>query len=636
MLNKQQVEAVEHTHGPCFVSACPGSGKTSVIVTRAVRLIEKGFAPKSILCITFTNKAAKEMKERVHKKVGDQANEIYISTFHALCATILRKYGKYLGYDARCTIVDDDEQQALMMQVARQNGHELKKNDVQAILYKLNDLRENCVDENEYATHFAKQYETSIATEYMRSLRKKNQVDFSGLLSETIRLLTLDDSVRSLLQQRFDFIMVDETQDTNFAQFKIVDLIGAHNNVFIVGDSDQGIYSWRGARYQNIVDFVNDRKAKVIELYENYRSTPEIISAASKLVKKNSNRLQKIEFKTSNLSGPPVELYSVRSTSAEGQFIANKIDELVNKHGYQPRDIAVLYRLNSMSRMIEQGLTSRNIPYEVVGGLSFYDRTEIKDAIAMLRFLLNPQDSLALHRFINKPTSKIGEVTLGAIENYANSNNISALDAMRDIDKIDVDKNAKNIIAKRCKNIVDAFDFDIDSCKLPLSEILATILDKIEYYDFLRQKYDDNEYEDRKLNLNELLRGIAIYTSVNANDLGSYLASISLQSSADKVVDENHVTLMTLHASKGLEFPVVIMPCMEDGQMPHERAVRAGSLEEERRLCYVGMTRAKRTLVLTYSLMREKRSRGGIYYEKTKPSQFISEAGLSNFVKRVT
>ena len=628
VLNDEQEQAASHVHGPCFVCACPGSGKTRVIVERTVRLIKKGYPSRSILCITFTNKAANEMKERVVKQLGKEGEEIYISTFHALCATIIRKYGSYIGYGLNTTILDDDDQNGLMAQAARQAGFDLTAPLLKSILWKTNDLREKLIPEEEFFSHFKLEYEAKIALDYIDRMRRNNQIDFSGLLSETVRLLEKDSEVLCKLQSRFDFIQVDETQDTNLAQFKIIKLLGSHRNVFIVGNPDQCVYSWRGARYENIQDFIADYSAKVIELPQNYRSTPEIVSVASSLIQKNTNRKQSLEFKTSNPSGSPVECFCLPNPEQEAAWIAHKIKTMISQ-GYKAHDFAILYRLNSMSRSIEQGLMSLGISYQVIGGFSFFDRTEVKDSLAMLRFLINPFDGMALSRFINKPSRRIGEVSLGKIENFAKENGINLMQSMSRASEFITSGTDKLRVIQGCKEIVDAFTFDRTGKSI--GEVLSIILSKIRYSSYLESKFESKELEDHKDNVQELINACALYSEKRGNDIGSYLSNIALQTSSDKETEDNKVSLMSLHGSKGLEFPVVFMPCMEEGQLPHKRAMlERNGLDEERRLCYVGGTRAEKILMFSYPSARMQRYRNGsVNFEPTVPSRFIKEMGLS-------
>jgi DNA helicase-2/ATP-dependent DNA helicase PcrA len=633
VLNPEQEEAADHLHGPCFVLACPGSGKTRVIVERTIRLVQKGHNPRTILCITFTNKAATEMKERISKRMGGEADAIYISTFHALCATIIRKFGAYIGYKANTTILDDDDQEGLMSQCARQAGHEMPAPLIKSLIWKANDLREKLIPECDFASHFTDEAESNIVLEYIARMRKNSQIDFSGLLSETVRLLEKDPEVLSKLQSRFDFIQVDEAQDTNYAQFKIVQLIGAHNNVLIVGDPDQGIYSWRGARYKNIEDFVNINKAKVVSLPHNYRSTPEIVKVASTLIQKNPNRQQKMEFRTNNPSGRPVECYCLPTPEHEGLWIAQRIRKMVEDEGYKPHEFAVLYRLNSMSRTIEQGMLNAGMSYQVIGGFSFFDRAEIRDALAMLRFLINTNDGMALSRFINKPSRRIGETSLGKIENFANDQGINLIEAMKRVEEYITSGADRVRVVSGCKEIVEAFNFDYT--KLTIGEALGALLQKLRYKEFLESKFEKKELDDRKDNIQELINACALYGEKRGQDIAAYLNNIALQTSSDKKAEENSVSLMSIHASKGLEFPVVFMPCMEEGMMPHKRAVaERDGLEEERRLCYVGMTRAEKNLIISFPAQRMQRYKNGhVSFQNTVPSRFLTEADLMNKVR---
>lgn len=634
-LNPEQLEAVEHVMGPCFVCACPGSGKTRVIVERVVRLIEKGYSPRSILCITFTNKAANEMKERVCKQLGnEQGQEVYISTFHALCATVIRKYGAYIGYGLNTTILDDEDQEGLMAQCARQAGHEWNAQQIKALIWKTNELRENLISEDDFTSHFKHEEEGEVCKEYVLRMRKNNQIDFSGLLSEMIRLLERDGSTLSKLQTRFDFIQVDEAQDTNFAQFKIVQLLGAHNNVLIVGDPDQGIYSWRGARYKNIEDFININKAKVVNLPHNYRSTPEIVKVASTLIKHNKNRQQTLEFKTGNESGKPVECICLPTPEQEGAWIAHRIKHMIDNEGYKPHDFAVLYRINAMSRAIEQGLMSLGITYQVIGGFSFFDRSEIRDSLAMLRFAVNPLDGTALSRFINKPSRRIGEVSLGKIENFANDQGINLMEAMKRVREF-ASGNDKTRVIQGCEEIHAAFSFDRTG--MSIGEVLDNLVVRLGYYRFLESKYETKELDDRKDNVQELINACALYTEKRGNDIAGYLNNIALQTSSDKDTEDNTVSLMSLHASKGLEFPVVFMPGLEEGQLPHKRALmERDGLDEERRLCYVGMTRAEQRLIVSFADTRmQKFKNGSIAFEPTKKSRFLQESGLANSIRTI-
>ena len=622
-LNEDQLEAANHVYGPAFVSACPGSGKTRIIVERAARLIEQGISPKKLLCITFTNKAAGEMKERLSTRLGPQAKDVYISTFHALAANILRKYGRNIGYVDGISIIDSDEQESVMSQCARQMGYDLKRAEIKKICWQLNEVRENLYQSaREFDKGFSSDYAPNIAREYLSRLKKANQVDFSGMLTETIRLLESDKETLQKLQDRFELIQVDEAQDTNLSQFRIVDLLGVHNNVMVVGDMDQSIYGWRGARYENITDFIKNTNAKVIELPWNYRSTPEIVTAAERLIRFNDGR-NGVEFKTVNKSGHDIENWILEDSEQEGYWIAQKIDELMRQEGWSPEQFAILYRANAQSRAIEIGLAQRGIPYHLIGSRGFYDLTEIKDCLAMLRFLMNPYDGTALSRFINKPARSIGEVTIGRIENSARGNNISLLKALSDIGNLKIAKKAS--VQKSCQTIHDTFSRDFSQSDL--AETMEFILDELDYDSYLEDKHLE-KIVDKRNNIKSFLVSLAKYSQDSGNDIQSYLNSIALMTTADKESKEGSVTLMTMHASKGLEFPVVFLPSLEKGILPHSRSIQEDSLEEERRLCYVAMTRAEKRLITSrckYKLVRRGKF---LSKEKAYPSQFLFESGI--------
>lgn len=628
-LNEYQTEAVTHVFGACFVGACPGSGKTRVIVERCARLIEEEISPRNILCITFTNKAANEMRERLHKMIGEQAKEVYISTFHALCAEILRKYGGYIGYDKNLSIVTDDDQEALITQAARQLGYEPKPFDMKKILWACNNARENLceIDGHEFEEHFKAPYEAQIAREYLARLRQNNQIDFSGLLSETIRLLQTDKNVLQKLQDRFEFIQVDEAQDTNLAQFRIVEMLGEHTNVFMVGDGDQCIYEWRGARFDNIEDFITKFSARVVHLPVNYRSTKAIVEAAGRLIKHNKKR-DDVDFETVNDEGEPIECWSFHSPDQEGEWIAREIASLIRSGRYKANDFAILYRNNAMSRALEAGLVAQGVSYQVIGGFSFFDRKEIKDALAMLRFLANPKDGIALARFINKPSRRIGQATIAKIEKFAIEKKVSLVDALKRADEYISGTDALKI-KEECKKIGAVFSQDFTG--VPLGEIMSSLVSSLDYVKYLEEDTEDDNMLNRVQNLEELFTSASAYSSKKPGDIVGYLNKIALQSSTDKEAPEGAVALMTIHAAKGLEFPVVFMPCCDEGSLPSQMSLneRGNDAEEERRLCYVGMTRAKKKLYMTYPKSRPKRARnGGLINVPTKPSRFFKEAGL--------
>jgi len=895
--------SIEGSHN--FIANGFVNHNTRVIVERAARLVEKGISPRNLLCITFTNKASGEMRERLKKRLGETTKSIYISTFHGLCANILRKYGANIGYADGMSIINSDDQESIMAACARQLDFEMKAAEVRQICWAVNSIRETLYQsESEFVDAFGSDHEAKIAREYLSRLKKANQVDFSGLLSETIRLFEEDKDTLDKLQQRFQLIQVDEAQDTNLAQFRIVDMIGIHKNVVVVGDIDQcqpagtlvrtidgdipieeldeskhrlvsfdrrgscvrgirkgykfkksdrrttenlisvkcgafetrctdnhkwtvkldgadfdnsyiiylmksgdrwrigkcflyrsrgqslcrglgliirsrqekseaswilkvcktneealaweqilscrygipttcfedhkrgnrsediidliysemdleqlgrdaedclnefgrnisfpfwkkgdsnsqkygkrtpllvhacnlipecmkipvpekgkkftwqsfdidrsfynglvysldvekyehyiadgiithnSIYGWRGARYDNINDFIRDNKAKVIELPLNYRSTPEILRVAEKLIRCNEGR-HNVEFETTNKSGDPVEHWVIDNPDEEGHWISQRVSDLARDEGWKPEDFAVLYRANAQSRAIETGFVHRGIPYQVIGSRGFYDRGEVRDALAMLRFLMNPSDGSALARFINKPARGIGDITLGKIENMAMTDDTTVLKSLTKISTLRVPR--RDSVAKDCQAMHDTFSRDFSQSDI--GETLDFLLKQLDYDKYLHDKHSD-KYTDKVQNLQELIDSATAYSKKNGNDIQNYLNGIALMTNSDKETKEGSVTLMTMHAAKGLEFPVVFIPSLEDGILPHARSLQGRDAEEERRLCYVAITRAEKKLIT--SRCKERLVRRGKFLKSvdSKPSRFLFESGI--------
>lgn len=624
ILNEQQEQAVNHKWGACFVSAVPGSGKTRVITERAARLIEGGISPEKILCITFTNKAAQEMKQRLVGIIGEVANDVYVSTFHAMSLNILRKFGKSIGYTENITILDDEDQISLMSQCARQMGDDLSKDSIKSILYTCNNSRENLLKGNFFDASFNSSENANIANEYIKRMRANNQTDFSGILSETIRLLESDKQVCQRLTRRFDWLQIDETQDTNYAQFRIIDLIGSHGNIFIVGDIDQCVYTFRGARYENIEDFIKNYKATVIELPLNYRSTPEIVKAASNLIKANKGR-GKSDIKTVNVSGSAVKCFSAETPDHEAMMIASSVEKLVHSEGYKYEQFAVLYRANAMSRALETAFMNRGVPYQVIGGFSFFKREEIKDALAMLRFSVNPFDSTALARFINKPSYSLGQVTLGKIENYAAQKNVDLVSALLDVDSYLTSSTPKSEKVKDRAKLIGRV-FSKNRSGQDIGSIIDGIVKDLDYEKWIEDNYKEDA-SDRKSTLDELINSAS--RASKQSSISDYLNKIALMTTADKSSQAGAVTLMTIHASKGLEFPVVFLPRLEEGKLPHTRSsCGEDGVEEERRLCYVAMTRAEKILVTSYSKQEKIRSGKFLRTINNRPSRFLFESNI--------
>jgi DNA helicase-2/ATP-dependent DNA helicase PcrA len=625
-LNPEQELAANHREGPCLVTAAPGSGKTRVVVERTIRLIESGIPAKNILSITFTNKAAKEMKLRLLPRLGDRAKGMLVCTMHAFCAKLLRFYGHHIGYSPNFVILDEDEQVDTLAQVARQAGYEWKKPVLRALASVMDSQRENLVDEDEMANELRKKDACwpEVAVGYLERLRQKNMLDFSGLLTESVRLLQESQFTLDTVHNRFIWLQVDESQDTNFAQFELVNLMAAkYKNLFLVGDLDQSIYSWRGARPENISDFLTKyENVKIIRLGMNYRSTPQIVEAADKLIRCNPNRVSD-DFRTGNPGGAPIACLKFLDNDQEARWVAQSAKRAILA-GVPPNKVAVLYRLNRMSRAIEMAMMAEKVPHVIIGGLSFFDRKEVKDHVAMLRLLLNPMDGLSFHRIVNKPTRGLGDVAVGKIEQFAESNNIDLLDACRRAPEY---LKAKAAI-EGALDIAQVFGFPWRT--MLLGECLKTISQRIRYSDYLKSE-DPLEADERMGNVEELINHAATYKG-SEKSLPSFIDQISLMASADKANEDEAVILMTLHSAKGLEFHTVFMPGFEDDTLPHKKAVEErGGLDEERRLAFVGMTRAEKVLNISYCQQRQDAyasGRGRKAYVPAKPSRFLYEAGL--------
>jgi len=643
-LNPQQEEVANHIHGRILTLAGPGSGKTRTLTERTGRLIRAGYHPGSILCLTFTNKARDEMRDRIAAAFGEAARRVFISNFHGLCGMILRRLGAPLGYNDRLTVIDSDDQTDLILQIARKRGMEPTKPAAKVMGWIANDWRENLGGPDDLL-HIAKgrldEAELRVIDKYVATLRERNQADFSGLLSETARLLTECPDVRERLQKKFRFIQVDEYQDTNRAQNEIVELLaGIEDNVLAVGDGDQSIYEWRGASPDGIPRFIENGKKKtgrcvIVKLGVNYRSTPQVIEVADRLIKHCANRIP-VEFSSVHKDGEPVKCAKLPTPEAEADVVALNVETMM-KSGTQPRDMAIFYRTNDMSRLIEQALAKRQIPYQVIGSGSYYDRMEVKDVLSMLRFLCNPKDGISFARIANKPARGMGDALIGRLEAYAERNHLDLLTVINEshlpLVRDENDKPLSDAAVRACHEAMRVFGFDTHG--LTVAEIANQILDNTKYDDWLKDRYEEKgEYESRRQNVNELVNSIADFCrSQPRASIADYLQSISLYTGGDEQRTDNAVRLMSLHASKGLEFDVVYMIGVEKGILPHEKAIADRAergLDEERRLCYVGFTRAKKLLRVTWcekrqdAFSRNKTAR----YKSSLPSRFLLEAGL--------
>ena len=661
-LNPHQLAVADHFESRALVIAGPGSGKTSTITARIGKLLLRGVVPHTILCLTFTNKAAEEMRARITAQytVG---KKIHICTFHSLCMSLLRQHGGLLGYTPRLTILDSDDQEELMQQIARQiyakeAEVEFTKPRLRKLLLVINNHRENLEpptaletlrDDGELSDH-----DLVVMREYLRRMHAANSVDFSGLLSETIRLLRTPqpelpapDRLLAKLHRQHRFIQVDEYQDTNTAQNELVELLaGETDNVLAVGDQDQSIYEWRGANPEGIARFVNRGRGKrgcqTFHLGINYRSTPEIIATAERLIKYSPNRIP-LEFQAANPSiEKPPKLEFFNTPEDEARAIAEKVKAFINVRNVRPSEIAIFYRLNDMSRPIETALARLQIPYKVFGGQSFYDRAEIRDCIAMLRLLNNPKDSAAFARIVNKPKRGIGEKSIGQIENYAIATGKTLVEACRHGPEIFGDSATGDAVLQL------SMIYGFPTLGLSVADCLAECVNRANYKHHLEshEKEDKLKIEDRKRCVDELVNSIALWCQdekAGEKDatIADYLGYVSLLTSLDDNRNDDAVRLMSLHASKGLEFDVVFMAGVENGLLPHKKAVVErpdAGLNEERRLCYVGITRARKQLFLSWCKQRQEGFLRGkaLKFFPCRPSQFLLEAGLMTEMEYLT
>ena len=637
-MNDKQAEAVLTTAGPLLVMAGAGSGKTRVLTHRVAYLIEeKGVLPWNILAITFTNKAAKEMQERVGKLLGEGAQDIWVSTFHSLCVRILRRDIEKLGYNRAFTIADTSEQRTLMKQVCAELNIDPKKFDPRSILSTISNAKNALLTPKDYAAKAGSDnnphsmYSQVVARAYklyQEQLEANQALDFDDLIMKTIELFEQDPETLEFYQDRFHYIHVDEYQDTNDAQYKLVHMLAdKYENICVVGDADQSIYGWRGANIENILNFERDYPgAHTVMLEQNYRSTQNILDAANEVIKNNNGRKDK-NLWTENGQGDKISYYQAQNEHDEAQYIVSKIQEEHDKHGYHYNDFAILYRTNAQSRVIEETFMKSSVPYTMVGGHKFYDRKEIRDILAYLTLIVNHQDSMSFSRVVNTPKRGIGLTSVEHLREFANDNHWSLLEASQNVD-------IANTITARTRNKLADFgqlikDLDKQAEFLSITELTDQILERSGYNKML-QKDNSLEAQARQENLGEFKSVTQEYDKQHADDdvdnrqkLVNFLADLALVSDQDDVDEQAPaVTLMTLHAAKGLEFPVVFLVGMEEGIFPLSRALlEDDELEEERRLAYVGITRAKKKLYLTNAVSRLLYGR----VQRNQPSRFVEE-----------
>lgn len=611
-LNKEQQEAVRTTEGPLLIMAGAGSGKTRVLTHRIAYLMaEKHVAPWNILAITFTNKAAREMKERVQALVGGAAEDIWISTFHSMCVRILRRDVDRIGINRNFSILDTTDQLSVIKHILSEKNIDPKKFDPRAILGTISSAKNELLSPEQFAKKAGSYYEkiaSDVYTEYQQRLLRNHSLDFDDLIMTTVHLFERVPEVLEHYQYKFQYIHIDEYQDTNKAQYRLVKMLAEKlQNICVVGDSDQSIYRWRGADIQNILSFENDYpKAKVILLEQNYRSTKRILQAANEVIKNNCNRKPK-KLWTENPEGKKIIYYDAMSETDEAQFVVGKINEYVESGKRRYADFAVLYRMNAQSRMIEEMLLKANIPYKIVGGLKFYDRKEIKDVLAYLRLIANPNDDISFTRIINVPKRGIGASSLEKISRYATENGLSLFQALGELEEIGLSARIAaplNEFRRQIEHWGQMQEF------LSVTELVEDVLEKSGYRDMLRAE-KTLEAQSRLENIDEFLSVTKHFENVNEDkSLIAFLTDLALVADIDQLnapeeKETDAVVLMTLHSAKGLEFPVVFLIGMEEGIFPHSRSLdNEEEMEEERRLAYVGITRAEEELFMTSAQMR--------------------------------
>lgn len=624
-LNEMQQLAVNTTEGPLLILAGAGSGKTTVLVNRVQHIIESGLAqPWQVLAITFTNKAAGELRERLISAVGESANDIWAYTFHSCCSRILRRFGDRLGYTNHFTIYDTDDSKRVMKQCQKQLGIEDKFINHKSILNEISRAKDSLIDPDEYKATSSNDFRKGKIAQcyelYQKELLKSDAMDFDDIIFNTVKLLKENDDVRELYQSQFKYVMVDEYQDTNHAQYVLTSLFAdMYKNICVVGDDDQSIYRFRGATIENILSFENHYKgARVIRLEENYRSTQNILDGANAVIANNKNRKGKTLFTRSG-AGDKIILNTAMNESDESTYIADEILKNV-KNGRKLSDHAILYRMNAQSRNLEIMLTKMGISHRIIGGHRFFDRKEIKDIISYFAIINNPADNVRLQRIINVPKRAIGDTMVGNIMEIATGLGMSAFEVCERADEFQkTSRSASKLMG--FASMIRAFQKCLEE-KMPLTDLLQEILEKTKYLDYLNE--DPETYEDRVNNIKELSSMFVKYQEESDDpQLSEFLEDVALISDIDSYnEDEDSVVLMTLHSAKGLEFPIVFIPGMEEGIFPGSQAMYSEEeLEEERRLAYVGITRAKEKLYLVNAQQR-------MLYGTTSrnmPSRFIRE-----------
>ena len=625
-LNKEQQQAVQHTEGPLLILAGAGSGKTKVLTVRIAHLLAQGINPYEILAITFTNKAAKEMKSRVEGLVGDVANRIWLSTFHSFCAKFLRfEIDSFLGYNSNFTIYDTSDSQAVIKAALKALNLDDKYYPVGAMIAAISDAKNQLLfasDFRKQARDFYQQKVADVYEYYERELRKNNALDFDDLLLVSVKLLQSNAAVLDKYSHRFRYVMIDEYQDTNHAQYLLAKLLASHwKNIAVVGDADQSIYAWRGADIQNILDFEKDYpNCTSIKLEQNYRSTKIILDAANAVIDNNEGRPEK-NLWTDKTEGAKIQHFTAQSEHEEAAFIGDTIAKKHDIHDVPYGDMAILYRTNAQSRVLEEALIKRALPYTMVGGTKFYDRKEIKDVLAYLRVLYNPFDDLSLLRIINVPKRSIGATTVAKLQEYARANGTSLFMTLTQLHLIDSIKGKTKEKLEEFGILIFTLVSEMEN--RTVLDILESILDRTGYLAQLEESTDPQD-QARAENIGELLSVAKDFQDTNpSGTVEDFLEQVALVNDVDSFEQEEaKVTLMTLHAAKGLEFPIVFLCGLEEGLFPHSRTLmNPEEIEEERRLAYVGITRAEKELYISNATTRTVFGRTSSYL----PSRFIDE-----------
>ena len=625
-LNREQQQAVQHTEGPLLILAGAGSGKTKVLTVRIAYLLAQGVNPYEILAITFTNKAAKEMKSRVEGLVGDVANRIWLSTFHSFCAKFLRfELDNFLGYNSNFTIYDTSDSQVVIKAALKALNLDDKYYPVGAMISAISDAKNKLMFASDYrkqARDFYQQKVADVYEYYERELRKNNALDFDDLLLVAVKLLQSNAAVLEKYSKRFKYVMIDEYQDTNHAQYLLAYLLSSHwKNIAVVGDADQSIYAWRGADIQNILDFEKDYpNCTSIKLEQNYRSTKIILDAANAVIDNNEGRPEK-NLWTDKVEGAKIQHFTAQSEHEEAAFIGDTIVKKHDIYGVPYGDMAILYRTNAQSRVLEEALIKRALPYTMVGGTKFYDRKEIKDVLAYLRVLYNPFDDLSLLRIINVPKRSIGATTVSKLQDYARENGTSLFMTLTQLHLVDTIKGKTKEKLEEFGILIFTLVAEMDDKSV--LDILEAILDRTGYLAQLEESTDPQD-QARAENIGELLSVAKDFQDTNpTGTVEDFLEQVALVNDVDSFEqEESKVTLMTLHAAKGLEFPIVFLGGLEEGLFPHSRTLmNPEEIEEERRLAYVGITRAEKELYISNATTRTVFGRTSSYL----PSRFIDE-----------